>query len=209
MTALVTLLVLAAAAGWLLRWRWPHRRLRRLAAARADQPRPSWVVLGRSGMRRLWTAGRRRSVDAQRLIELPFAAELFAAVLRAGLPPDAAALACGSAIGGDLGGLFTRAGRALRLGAEPEDAWHYLAGVPAARSLVRVLVRSADNGTSCAAAAVQLAQELRTTAQQAELARARRAGVLVVLPLGLCFLPAFVLAGVVPVVAAVLRGALR
>ena len=34
-------------------------------------------------------------------------------------------------------------------------------------------------------------------------AAARTAGVLVVLPLGLCFLPAFVLAGLVPVVVAV------
>jgi len=35
-------------------------------------------------------------------------------------------------------------------------------------------------------------------------AAARRAGVLIVLPLGLCFLPAFVLAGLVPVIVAVL-----
>ena len=35
-------------------------------------------------------------------------------------------------------------------------------------------------------------------------AAARRSGVLIVLPLGLCFLPAFVLAGLVPVVVAVL-----
>ncbi len=35
-------------------------------------------------------------------------------------------------------------------------------------------------------------------------AAARRAGVLIVLPLGLCFLPAFVLAGLVPVLVAVL-----
>ncbi|MBM0257196.1 secretion system protein, partial [Micromonospora sp. 4G55] len=32
----------------------------------------------------------------------------------------------------------------------------------------------------------------------------RRAGVLIVLPLGLCFLPAFILAGLVPVIVAVL-----
>lgn len=35
-------------------------------------------------------------------------------------------------------------------------------------------------------------------------ASARRAGVLIVLPLGLCFLPAFILAGLVPVIVAVL-----
>ena len=223
MTILIGLLGLAAAAGWLVRRRGPNRRLRRLRLARPDldatagpaevrvparRPAP-WLARGHSVWQELRAAGRRRTAGDRLLVELPFAAELFAAVLRAGMPPDAAALACGGAIGGELGGLFTRAGRALRLGAEPADAWQYLAGLPAARSLVRLLVRSADNGTSCAAAAVQLAQELRAAAQQAELARARRAGVLVVLPLGLCFLPAFVLAGVVPVVAAVLRGALR
>ena len=37
----------------------------------------------------------------------------------------------------------------------------------------------------------------------------RRAGVLIVLPLGLCFLPAFVLAGLVPVIVAVLGGVLH
>jgi pilus assembly protein TadC len=40
-------------------------------------------------------------------------------------------------------------------------------------------------------------------------AAARRAGVLVVLPLGLCFLPAFVFAGLVPVIVAVLGDVLR
>jgi Flp pilus assembly protein TadB len=236
---LVPALAIAAVVFVAVRYRRPHRRLRHLigrrAAARSTAagsalldaasasqwpklaptdrvterlPRPG-IDRWTAAVGRLFAAAGRRRSEAERLRELPFAAELFAAVLKAGLPPDTAALACGAAVGGELGGLFTRAGRALRLGAEPVQAWQYLAELPAARSLVRVLVRSADNGTSCAAAAIQLAQELRAAAAQAELASARRAGVLVVLPLGLCFLPAFVLAGVVPVVAAVLRGALR
>ncbi len=50
----------------------------------------------------------------------------------------------------------------------------------------------------------RLADELRAARGAECEAAARRAGVLVVLPLGLCFLPAFVLAGLVPIVLSVL-----
>jgi Flp pilus assembly protein TadB len=184
----------------------PRRRLRELTRPHGHRSADPMIP---SRRHIALVVARLRQPPAAGLVgDLPFGAELLAATLRAGLPPDAASIACGQALGGALGDIFVRAGRALRLGAPPTDAWQYLDAVPEARSLVRVLVRSADNGSGCADAAVQLAQELRAAQQQAALARARRAGVLVVLPLGLCFLPAFVLAGVVPVVSAVLRGAL-
>lgn len=47
---------------------------------------------------------------------------------------------------------------------------------------------------------IGLAQGRRTAAARAAHVRVRRAGVLATAPLGLCFLPAFVLIGVVPVV---------
>ncbi|MEU8614146.1 secretion system protein, partial [Actinoplanes sp. NPDC048791] len=53
-------------------------------------------------------------------------------------------------------------------------------------------------------ALTRLADDLRGDRSVAVEAAAHRAGVLIVLPLGLCFLPAFVLAGLVPVVVAVL-----
>ena len=53
-----------------------------------------------------------------------------------------------------------------------------------------------------------LAGELRADRAVVAEAAARRAGVLVVLPLGLCFLPAFILAGLLPVIVAVLGGVL-
>jgi hypothetical protein len=53
------------------------------------------------------------------------------------------------------------------------------------------------------------ADELRAARTAAAEAAARRVGVLVVLPLALCFLPAFVLAGVVPVIVAVFGDVLR
>lgn len=65
----------------------------------------------------------------------------------------------------------------------------------------RALGRAAEGGAPVAAAVARLAADARARSRaQGELA-ARRVGVLVVAPLGLCFLPAFVLLGVVPVVA--------
>ena len=52
-----------------------------------------------------------------------------------------------------------------------------------------------------AGAVVRLAEQAREGARVRGQQAAERAGVLAVGPLGLCFLPAFVLLGVVPVVA--------
>jgi len=55
----------------------------------------------------------------------------------------------------------------------------------------------------------RLADDLRASRSAGVEAAAARVGVLIVLPLGLCFLPAFVLAGIVPVIVAVLGDVLR
>jgi pilus assembly protein TadC len=141
---------------------------------------------------------------ARAAADLPLAADLLAAALRAGAPVDRAAVAVAAAIGGPLGVPLGRAGRALQLGATPEEAWRYLAGVAGADRLARAAIRSSASGAALAGSFTRLADDLRSGQAIAADAAARRAGVLVVLPLGLCFLPAFVLAGLVPVIVAVL-----
>jgi pilus assembly protein TadC len=96
----------------------------------------------------------------------------------------------------------------LRLGAGPAEAWGHLSDVAGAPRVVAAAVRSSASGGALAGALTRLADDLRADRAVAVEAAARRAGVLVVLPLGLCFLPAFVLAGLVPVVVAVLGGVL-
>lgn len=140
--------------------------------------------------------------------DLPFAAELLAAALRTGAPPDRAAIVVGEAIGGPVGTRLTLVGRALRLGATPQDAWAHLADLPGGPRLSRAAARSADRGTALTRALERQAVDLRVAKAAAGEAAARRVGVLVVLPLGVCFLPAFVLMGVVPVVAAIIRDVL-
>jgi len=133
--------------------------------------------------------------------DLPLAAELLAAVLRVGVPVDRGVLAVARAL--SLGERLTRVGRALRLGAPPDEAWRHLADLEGAHRLITAAVRSAGSGAALATTLRRIAGDLRAAEADRAEARARRAAVFLVLPLGLCFLPAFVLAGLAPVVIAV------
>lgn len=160
------------------------------------------VALDR-GLRRLPSA----SARADRLAgaaELPLAADLLAVALRGGAPVDRATIAVADALPGPLGDRLARVGRVLRLGGTPAEAWAQLGPIDGADRMARAAVRSAEHGSALAGALVRLAGDLRADRRVAIEAAARRAGVLVVLPLGLCFLPAFVLAGLVPVIVAIL-----
>jgi len=139
---------------------------------------------------------------------LPLAADLMAATLRSGAPPEHAARTVGEAMGGPVGVRLVRVANAMRLGAPAVQAWEHLTDVPGGERLARAATRSADSGAALAAALDRLAGELRAARAAAADAAARRAAVLVMLPLGLCFLPAFLLTGVVPVVISLLSGVL-
>jgi Flp pilus assembly protein TadB len=133
--------------------------------------------------------------------QLPFAAEMVAAVLRAGVSVDYGVLAVAEVL--PLEDRLTRVGRALRLGAPAEAAWQHLADLPGAQRLITAAARSSGSGAALASGLRRVAADLRADEADRAEARARRSGVLLVLPLGLCFLPAFVLAGLTPVVIAV------
>jgi Flp pilus assembly protein TadB len=154
------------------------------------------------------------NTDRGSAVDLPVAADLLAAALRAGAPPGTAARVVGAALrgpGGDrpepVGDRLCRVAEALRDGTP--DAWGAMRDLPGGDRLARAAVRSAHSGAALSGALDRLAADLRADRVAAAQARARRVGVLAVLPLGLCFLPAFLLAGVVPVVIAVLGDAFR
>ena len=155
------------------------------------------------GLRRLEPASA-RARRAREAADLPVVADLLAVTLRGGTPVDRAAAAVAAAVAGPLGDRLGRVARLLELGAPPAEAWDQLAPVSGAARMVRAAVRSADHGGALAGALNRLAEDLRADRAAAAEATARRSGVLIVLPLGLCFLPAFVLAGLVPVIVAVL-----
>ncbi|WP_428967051.1 type II secretion system F family protein [Micromonospora fluostatini] len=163
---------------------------------------PTAVLLDRL-LRRIETpAARERRL--REVADLPLAADLLAAAMRAGAPVDRSVLAVAEALGGPLGDRLGRVGRTLTLGGEPDEAWAYLTPVSGADRLVSAALRSSSSGAALTGALTRLADDLRADRSTAMEESARRAGVLIVLPLGLCFLPAFILAGLVPVIVAVL-----
>ncbi|GGK98669.1 hypothetical protein Sme01_59890 [Sphaerisporangium melleum] len=143
-------------------------------------------------------AGRRRE---RITADLPFALDLMVACLRAGLPVSAAVHAAAEAIGGPLGESLAWVNGQLRLGARPEDAWSALENDPSLAMTARGMIRAALSGAPVADVLARLADDARQRSRAASAGAARRVGVRVVAPLGLCFLPAFVLLGIVPVIA--------
>jgi len=166
------------------------------------------AVTGYRLLRRVEPAAVRRT-RSQAAAALPLAADLVAAALRAGLPVQRAVAVVAPVVPPALAGVLAQVADRLGLGLAAELAWAPLGTVPGGERLVAAVVRSADSGAALAGALTRLAEDARQSRQVAVQAVAERAGVLFVLPLGLCFLPAFILAGVVPVVAAVLAGVLR
>ena len=143
---------------------------------------------------------RRRAILRQAGEQLPFAAELLAACIAAGSRPLEAARAVGTGLGGPLGERLVQACQELHLGAEPRSAWERVAEVPGGHRLARCLERAQQSGAPAVEEISRQAAEARADQTRVSTARARRATVLVTGPLGLCFLPAFLLATVVPVV---------
>ncbi|MFF0726848.1 type II secretion system F family protein [Streptomyces sp. NPDC004134] len=132
--------------------------------------------------------------------DLALAADLLAACLAAGAGPREAAAEVGRSLGGQVGTRLAQGAAELRLGAAPHAAWAPLAELPGAARLAGWLEQADHTGVPVVDAVSRLAAECRAEETRAAAARARRAGVKVAGPLGLCFLPAFLAVGVAPVV---------
>ena len=136
---------------------------------------------------------------------------LLAVALRAGLPPQQALGAVADALlpsDPEHAPRTRRVAEALRVA-----AGRIRLGTPIGRAcceadpdgllcpIGEVLGGAASGGSGAGPALEHTAERLRAEATATAQARVERAGVLVAGPLGLCFLPAFVCLGVVPVVA--------
>ncbi|MES4889264.1 type II secretion system F family protein [Streptomyces sp. NPDC096012] len=131
---------------------------------------------------------------------LPLAADLLAACIAAGAGPVIAAHAVGEALGGPVGEALARGAAEVRLGGERAKAWRRLAVLPGAGTLARLLERADESGLPAAGPVARLASDARAEWARTATVRARRAAVLISAPVGLCFLPAFLAIGVLPVV---------
>lgn len=123
--------------------------------------------------------------------------DLAAAALAAGASVPGALIALGEAVGGAEGRVLRRAGAALLLGGSWPDAWGRTQG--SLGDLARALEPAWVDGVPATPLLQTVADRIRADRSREAQEAAARLGVRLVLPLGLCFLPAFVLLGLVPV----------
>ncbi len=150
--------------------------------------------------------------------------EVLAACLRSGMAVPTAAVATALSAPPHLARILTRAADLLALGADPATAWSSpqrvggtvrlvrrprQRGDDDAEALLRLARRSASSGAALAQGVAELATQSREEAADAARAAAERASVLIAGPLGLCYLPAFLCLGIVPVVAGLAGDVLR
>jgi pilus assembly protein TadC len=126
--------------------------------------------------------------------------ELLDVCLRAGMPVAAALAAAAATPDGSAGAALRRVAGLLQLGADAPDAWAAARGAPGLAAVARAAARSAGTGAALARVAAAEGARVRAELVDTAQARAQRAGVLVAGPLGLCFLPAFLVLGIAPVV---------
>jgi Flp pilus assembly protein TadB len=151
-------------------------------------------------------AARARREELER--QAPLLADLLAATLASGAPMRSALLAAGDAIGAPMAEAIRPVVAAIDLGADPAAAWLSVSDVPALEPVVAALIRSSESGAPMSTVLARIAEDMRRDRQRTVEVAARSAGVRAVAPLAACFLPAFLLTGVVPVVASLAEGLL-
>lgn len=129
------------------------------------------------------------------------AADLLAACLASGAPVAPSTAAVARALGEPIAQPLDALVAALALGADPVDAWRAVAVQPGMSGLSRAVARSLESGAPLTTTLPGIADDLRRVSRGQVEAAARAAGVRAVAPLAACFLPAFLLVGIVPIVA--------
>ncbi|MEU8226089.1 type II secretion system F family protein [Kribbella sp. NPDC048915] len=133
--------------------------------------------------------------------DLPLAIDLLTACLKSGRPPQQALKLVADALPGPLADIFTKIAHHLALGADPTTAWAHLRTEPSCAPMARAISRSLRSGAPLSKTLEHLADETRRAHHHAADQQARSAESRATLPVGLCFLPAFVLLSIVPTIA--------
>ncbi|MDR1430644.1 MAG: type II secretion system F family protein [Propionibacteriaceae bacterium] len=195
---------LAAITAGIAVWLWQgSSAAQRLSPALASRTlRMRWRRLA-SWLDTVPTTARARRIQPVR-DEIPVICELLAVCLDAGLPLRNAVRCLLPLFTGPIHAALAQVDARVRLGTDEALAWSELRGEPGWGELADELSRSAASGIGISQAVRGLGASARAaTAAQAH-ERARSVGVRSVLPLMVCFLPAFMLLGIVPIIGGVI-----
>lgn len=157
------------------------------------------VVVPRIVVRLEPRSARARRDDLGR--QAPLLADLLSATLASGATVRDALEVSSDAVGPPTREVVRPVVVAIDLGADPQAAWQAVGVGDAHREIVDALARAQRSGAPIAQLLAQAADDLRRERRREVEVAARSAGVRAVAPLAACFLPAFLLLGVVPVIA--------
>ncbi len=132
--------------------------------------------------------------------DLPLVIDLLAACAEVGLPVQATLAPIGRAVGGPLGAKLLDVSARLDLGADPVRVWSRLTDDTALAGFGHAMMRAHRSGAPVADVLSRLSADRRRDLRTRNQATARAVGVKVAAPLAACFLPAFMLIGVVPTI---------
>lgn len=126
--------------------------------------------------------------------------ELVASMLEAGVPVDRSLAVLGKTVDGPSGAALRTVGSGLSLGLPWRQAWAAAGTLPVAvQDLRSALTFSAVSGAPSSSALRAASAQVRRAEHRRAEAAAERLAVHLVVPLGLCSLPAFIAWGIVPV----------
>lgn len=137
-------------------------------------------------------------------LSVPLLLELLGTALDSGLAVQGALQVVAAVSGESMGTSLRRVVAGLEIGASWEDSWAGNHDRDELRQIHDALSFGALTGASAAPLLYAQAQNYRTEAARSAQKRAAALGVKLVMPLGLCSLPAFIAVGVVPVVMAMI-----
>ena len=143
-------------------------------------------------------AVRRRRLQIAR--QMPGAIDLLIAVLEVGRPPVDAFNLVARATAEPLGPELALIAGRLSVTGDEKGVWEGLRTKPEFAALGRSFRRAGRSGMPVGRILGRLADELRRERQASSQERARSVAVATAAPLGVCFLPAFFLIGIVPTI---------
>ena len=152
-------------------------------------------------------SGENRKREAHITADVPIALGLMGAVVASGRTIESALALVANHTQGPLGDTLRTVSMELEVCVDPQPVWRGLAETPLAR-VGRTFARTAESGSSVVLSIQHAANSARKDRSERKSLAGKNVATKTAIPLGLCFLPAFVLIGIVPLVLGLSSGVL-
>lgn len=158
---------------------------------------------------RAWIGRLEGAADQKRhaaiVADLPIALALIATVVKAGRSTESAFGLVAHHLNDPLGAELRQVSNDLDRAFDPGSVWRNLESSHLGK-MARTFARSAESGSGVVAAVLTAAVDVRQDRSETKRLAASRVAVKTSAPLGACFMPAFLLTGIVPMVLGIFAG---